>query len=83
VLVSAPFAPVVLVNRFATQWPDGEADATVGRRTLVVRWSRGRLRTAYAVVGVAAVGSLLAVYPEALPTPVALAVGQFAGWWLG
>ncbi len=71
-LVSVPFFFVVLLNLFATQWPDREADAAVGKRTLAVRWSPRQLRAAYALVGVAAAGSLLALHPAALPTPVAL-----------
>ena len=70
--VSVPFFLVVLLNLFATQWPDREADAAVGKRTLAVRWPRRRLRAAYTLVGVAAAGSLLALHPDPLPTPVAL-----------
>ena len=71
-VVSVPFFLVVLLNLFATQWPDREADAAVGKRTLAVRWPRRRLRAAYTLVGVAAAGSLLALHPDPLPTPVAL-----------
>ena len=71
-LACVPFFLVVLLNLFATQWPDREADAAVGKRTLAVRWSAGRLRRAYAAVGVAAAASLLALHPWPLPTPVAL-----------
>ena len=86
-LACVPCFLVVLMTLFATQWPDREADAAVGKRTLAVRWSPGRLRQVYALVGVAAVGSLLALHPRLLPTPVALgslAAVPFLGLgWLG
>jgi 1,4-dihydroxy-2-naphthoate octaprenyltransferase len=72
-LASIPFFLVVLLNLFATQWPDRTADAAVGKNTLAVQWSRGRLRLAYsAIVGLAAL-SVLALQPTILPRPVALA----------
>jgi 1,4-dihydroxy-2-naphthoate octaprenyltransferase len=86
-LASVPFFLVVLLNLFATQWPDREADAAVGKRTLAVRWSPGRLRRVYTLVGVAAGGSVLALHPAPLATPVALgslvAVPPLALGWLG
>jgi len=54
VLVATPFALVVGCNLLATHWPDREADAAVGKRTLAVRWSPARLRRAYAVLVAAA-----------------------------
>jgi len=76
-LASVPFALVVLLNLFATQWPDRAADAAVGKRTLAVRWSRRRLRISYAGIAVAAGISLVGLYavpsPSVLPQPVVLA----------
>lgn len=77
-LASTPFSLLVLLNLFATQWPDREADAAVGKRTLAVRWPRRRLRAAYATVALAAVLSLVVfhssvVAPAVLPAPVLLA----------
>jgi 1,4-dihydroxy-2-naphthoate octaprenyltransferase len=76
-LAAVPFFLVVLLNLFATQYPDREADAAVGKRTLAVRWPRRRLRLVYAAVGVAAAGSLVALHPWHIPTPVA--AGSLAG----
>ena len=73
-LAVVPFVLVVGCNLFATHWPDREADAAVGKRTLVVRWSPRRIRRAYVVLGVGAVAvtaSLLAA--EAVPSAVGVA----------
>ena len=72
-LASVPFALLVLLNLFATQWPDREADAAVGKQTLAVRWSVGRLRRVYALVALLAGGSLFVLHPSVVPTAVALA----------
>ncbi|MFC7058044.1 prenyltransferase [Halovenus salina] len=76
-LASLPFALVVLLNLFATQWPDRAADAAVGKRTLAVRWSRRRLRIAYIGIAIVAGISLVGLYvvpsPPVLPRPVVLA----------
>jgi 1,4-dihydroxy-2-naphthoate polyprenyltransferase len=73
-LAALPFALVVGCSLFATHWPDRRADAAVGKRTLVVRWSPGRIRRVYVVLAVAAVvvaGGLGAA--GLVPIPVALA----------
>jgi len=72
-LASLPFALLVLLNLFATQWPDREADAAVGKQTLAVRWSARRLRVTYTTVAVLAGVVVLALHPVVLPTPVVLA----------
>lgn len=72
-LASLPFALLVLLNLFATQWPDREADAAVGKQTLAVRWSARRLRVTYTTVAVLAGMTVLALHPAVLPTPVVLA----------
>lgn len=69
-LAVVPFFLVVLLNLFATQWPDRQADAAVGKATLAVRWSRGRLRRTYAGVALLAGASALALHPWVLPLPV-------------
>jgi 1,4-dihydroxy-2-naphthoate octaprenyltransferase len=72
-LAVLPFALLVLLNLFATQWPDREADTVAGKRTLAVRWPVSRLRRAYAGIALLAGGSLLALHPAVLPTAVVLA----------
>lgn len=54
-LAVLPFALVVGCSLLATHWPDRKADATVGKRTLVVRWSAGTIRRLYAGLAGAAV----------------------------
>lgn len=73
-LAVVPFALVVGCNLFATHWPDREADATVGKRTLVVRWSPRRIRRAYAVLALTAVAVTVSLWlANAVPTVVAAA----------
>jgi 1,4-dihydroxy-2-naphthoate octaprenyltransferase len=72
-LVSVPFFLVVLLNLFATQWPDREADAAVGKNTLAVQWSRHRLRATYVSVALLAAIAVVVLQPTVLPRPVALA----------
>lgn len=72
-LAVVPFTLVVGCNLLATHWPDREADAAVGKRTLAVRWSPVRLRTAYYALAIGAVGLVVALSEFALPRPVALA----------
>ncbi|WP_435318101.1 prenyltransferase [Haloarchaeobius sp. TZWSO28] len=62
VLAVLPFAIYVFTNLLATQWPDRDADATVGKRTLPTRWSHHRLRRAYLASATLSLGSL-AVLP--------------------
>ena len=54
VVVPLPFALVVGCNLLATHWPDRDADAATGKRTLAVRWAPPRLRQAYAVLALLA-----------------------------
>ncbi|PSP27043.1 1,4-dihydroxy-2-naphthoate octaprenyltransferase [Halobacteriales archaeon QH_2_65_14] len=72
-LASIPFFLVVWLNLFATQWPDREADAAVGKRTLAVRWSPRRLRRAYVGIALAAALSVVALHGAVLPTVLVLA----------
>ena len=58
---SIPFCLVVLLNLFATQWPDRTADGQVGKRTLAVRWSPSRLWRVYVGVAILAGASLIAL----------------------
>jgi 1,4-dihydroxy-2-naphthoate octaprenyltransferase len=96
-LAVVPFTLVVFLNLLEVHWPDREADAAAGKRTLVVRWSPTRLRRVYAVVAATAAVALLALTPLGLwqhspvptpiPVPVALAsfaVAPLVVWgWLG
>lgn len=68
-----PFTLLVGVNLLATHWPDRDADAAVGKRTLVTRWGVPRLRRAYAALTVLAFVSLLALTGWVLPPAVTLA----------
>ena len=72
-LVSIPFFLVVLLNLFATQWPDREADAEVGKRTLAVRWPASLLRKCYVAIALGAGVALLVLSVTVLPRVVALA----------
>lgn len=71
-LAMLPFALVVLCNLFATQWPDREADAAVGKDTLAVRWPATRLRMTYVGIAIGAGLSLFWLHPTVIPTPVAI-----------
>ena len=71
-LATVPFALAVFVNLLETQWPDRRADAAVGKETLATRWSAGRLRLAYGLGSLAAVGAAIALAGRLLPPPVAL-----------
>jgi 1,4-dihydroxy-2-naphthoate octaprenyltransferase len=61
-LVNVPFTILVAVNLLETTWPDRVADETVGKRTLVTRLSRRRLRHLYAIGVVAFVASTLLLW---------------------
>lgn len=82
-LAVVPFALVVGCNLFATHWPDREADAAVGKRTLAVRWSSARLRRAYAGLAVAALALagwlwVTGTYPDAVAAAHVVAGGPLA-----
>lgn len=77
-LASVPFFLLVWLNLFATQWPDRDADAAVGKRTLAVQWSSRRLRRTYVTLAGGAGLSLVILHPaffwpSVLPTAVVLA----------
>ncbi|WP_049931059.1 prenyltransferase [Halosimplex carlsbadense] len=73
-VAALPFASVVGCNLLATHWPDRRADEAVGKRTLAVRWSPGRIRRAYAALAVTAVATTAALWwGGVFPTPVAVA----------
>ena len=71
-LAMVPFTLLVMVNLLATHWPDREADAAVGKRTLVTMVRPRRLRQAYVVFGLAALVSLLVLSGRVLPPSVTL-----------
>jgi len=82
-LASVPFLLVVFLNLLATQWPDREADAAVGKHTLVSRLPPRALRRLYVTVASAAAGSVVVLWPAVLPTPVAgasLAAAPLVVW---
>jgi len=83
-LVTLPFALLVGCNLCATHWPDREADATVGKRTLAVRLSPRVLRRLYVALAVTAGLTVAALWlATLLPTSVALshlAAGPFLVW---
>jgi 1,4-dihydroxy-2-naphthoate octaprenyltransferase len=72
VLAFLPFTFVVLCSVLATAWPDREADAETGKRTLQVRWPIALLRALHAT-GMAAwlVTTLAVIATGALPFPAA------------
>jgi len=73
VLAVGPFTVLVGCNLLATHWPDREADAAVGKRTLAVRWSPGRLRQAYWLLATAAVVLTVVLWGRVLPGTVVAA----------
>jgi 1,4-dihydroxy-2-naphthoate octaprenyltransferase len=58
VLAFLPLTLVVGINLLATTWPDRDADASVGKRTLATRWSTARLRRTYALAATGAIALL-------------------------
>ncbi|WP_245742153.1 prenyltransferase [Natrinema salaciae] len=73
-LAVVPFTLLVGCNLFATHWPDRVADATVGKRTLAVRWSPARIRRAFAILASTAVTAAAVLWAVGVfPAIVALA----------
>ncbi|EMA55381.1 MULTISPECIES: prenyltransferase [Halococcus] len=72
-LACLPFFLLVFANLLATQWPDRHADAAVGKRTLVTRWSPRQLRLLYVGAVCLAFGSLPVLAGSVLPAVVAAA----------
>lgn len=84
-LACVPFACLVFANLLATQWPDREADAAVGKRTLVTRLAPPTLRRLYLGALLGAYGSLVALWGSVLPTLVVgatLLVAPLSAWGL-
>jgi len=73
VLAVVPFTVLVGCNLLATHWPDREADAAVGKRTLAVRWSPLGLRRAYWLLAGVAVICTVGLAGRVLPGPVVAA----------
>jgi 1,4-dihydroxy-2-naphthoate polyprenyltransferase len=71
ILACLPFGLLVFNNLLATQWPDRAADAAVGKRTLVTRWSTRRLRWLYLSAACIAFISLLIFQGSVFPRLVA------------
>lgn len=73
-LVTLPFALVVGCSLLCTHWPDRDADAAVGKRTLAVRWPPARIRRLYAALaGLAAATTVALLLAGVLPGTVAAA----------
>jgi 1,4-dihydroxy-2-naphthoate octaprenyltransferase len=72
-LATLPFALVVFVNLLETTWPDREADAAVGKRTLVVRWPARTVHALYVIGSLAAAGTAVVLRTDVLPRRVARA----------
>jgi 1,4-dihydroxy-2-naphthoate octaprenyltransferase len=82
-LATVPFFLLVFANLLATQRPDREADAAVGKATLVTRLDPATLRALHAATVFASFAALAALAGEVLPPRVALAGGlalPFALW---
>jgi len=73
ILISLPFGMLVFINLLATTWPDRQADAAVGKRTLATRWPTVHLRTLYLLAMVSAFVLLLAFTGWLIPMNVTVA----------
>lgn len=73
ILIVMPFTLVVFVNLLDTTWPDRQADAAVGKRTLATRWSPDRLRLLYGLTATIAFALLVPLAWVAVPVQVAVA----------
>ncbi len=51
IVLFLPFTGLAFLNLLATTWADKEADRSVGKRTLAVKWREGKLRRLYLTVG--------------------------------
>lgn len=51
IFLFVPFTGLAFLNLLAITWADREADGIVGKQTLAVKWSEGRLRKLYVTVG--------------------------------
>lgn len=81
---SLPFGILAFLNLLATTWPDREADAIVGKRTLATRWFSNRLRLLYLTA--AAGFFLLMIFflrTAILPPLVAWSSFWLRPWWFG
>ncbi len=72
-LVFLPFTLLVGANLLATTWPDRDADARVGKRTLATRWPVPWLRAVYAATNAAFVAATVLLAPGPLDPRVAAA----------
>ncbi|ERH11870.1 MAG: 1,4-dihydroxy-2-naphthoate octaprenyltransferase [halophilic archaeon J07HB67] len=74
VAVFLPFTLVTGLSLLTTHWPDREADAAVGKRTLPTRLAPRRLRRVFLVVAAGYVACVAVVVATvAPPTPVSVA----------
>ena len=70
ILSCIPFGAAVFINLLATTWPDREADAAVGKRTLATRWTPARLRLSYWLAVLGMFVSIMLLYGRILPPVV-------------
>lgn len=68
-----PFTLLAFNNLLAVTWPDRDADARVGKRTLATRWPSKQLRLLYGIVATLSFTLLLLLYEWILPLGVVLA----------
>ncbi len=74
-VASIPVAILIALILYVNEIPDAKSDAAAGKRTLVVRWSRKLVTTAFLVSALAAFGALMAaVVTGVLPAPTLLAL---------
>lgn len=73
VLTTLPFGMLVFINLLATTWPDRQADAAVGKRTLATRRPTVHLRILYLLAMVSAFALLLAYTGWLIPLNVTVA----------
>ncbi|MFN2521898.1 MAG: prenyltransferase, partial [Mycobacteriales bacterium] len=80
VYASLPVGLLTAMILYVNQIPDRIADATTGKRTLIVRWPKARVVAGYAVVCAVAFALVLAG-PLLGITPVATLLGLGGAWW--
>jgi 1,4-dihydroxy-2-naphthoate octaprenyltransferase len=74
-IASIPVAILIALILYLNEIPDAPADAAVGKRTLVVRWSPGMVTSVFLVSALSAFAALaIAVAAGVLPLPTLLAL---------
>ncbi|MCW4038694.1 MAG: prenyltransferase [Candidatus Bathyarchaeota archaeon] len=73
IVACLPFTLLAFNNLLAVTWPDSEADARVGKRTLATRWPIKQLRMLYGIVATTSFTLLLLLSGRILPIEVVIA----------